>query len=1130
MADVFNAAFSAEPHAQWPAGRFAWDPSQLHALPSPESGSSGDPFLEAGHRDQSLGPVPIGWDEAPSNSPGPAPGAGKETKASRAPKGPLVCQVEGCGHDLSVEKGYYQRYRVCEPHMKLLSLVVNGKPSRFCQQCGRFQELTEFDGSKRSCRARLLQHNARRRKRDPYDTCRKEQTNRKSKSAHPWSGSSDDAEPASRGSVDVSHGVDKAVASYGMDGAVDQGISVHSLGPKVSSSSAAPAWQGGLGSMGVMPMDVPTTAPLPQSILQPLSGQPLSGQPVSGQPLSAGQPLPGQHQSAMANKGYVRWQAASAESLDPLDDVLDSILGTEMDYLDDPGVPVPSRATEARDRLASAGVTVNPAFLPGACLGGLAAQPAPQTADQMWMGSMTSSPAQSGVVLNSNNSFTSGVPVSGPWQQGVGGGVAGLDLAAQQRLKQQRILQQQQMMAQQQQMAATARPSINSGLSIMDTYMGVVSSSTAGGLAGPVSGQGYGPRSSWASANPSGTPELMSGSGVFGGSGDVGMSQATASAAASPFPAAPRPGAQSSFDLARRLVASGGAAAQYKGEDLMVRVSIKIANCTPDQLPPDLYQRLRNLCSAADATVLVQTHDEVSLWPAGAPASAAPQHSVRIADLESAHSLPTIAYVSPAVHVDGTGCASLYVFGTGLARAGVEFFARMQGGYVPVEVQQLAAGGVALPSLAEDTDFGKTAAAALRHVEALKSAGRSAEDVIMIRVRGTPGTGLLLLEAQAGPLLSNWRPCLLSTNAAIAAELSGWGLAALRRGAAAMDSLESFIIDFGRVLDKRSYERPVPPPAVLTSTAVSKTIHEEESDNEEENGDEVFADAVSGSIEGEGGVTLELVCVCERLLGWAADAGLARVSTFLMSALLQYGQSAQAILEAPYADGLSVLHRCARSGNPTAVAALANWAASCGVHAEWGGIGALGVSPLHLAALLPRTWAALSMLPEARAFWAISRATADGASPVHLQRALLRVLPRDAAAHGLAELFAAPKPRAVVRPPVAKHVEASPLSVSSRHVNQDAPLLSVAPDKASGGFAMAPLLASVLAATLAAALLAPRALQMPASDAPDAVIRTEFVGIALLLLSVAGFFLPGKMSAAMLLSQVHPASTCIPTP
>ncbi|PNG99373.1 Squamosa promoter-binding-like protein 9, partial [Tetrabaena socialis] len=46
------------------------------------------------------------------------------------------------------------------------SMVMrDGIEQRFCQQCGRFHGLTEFDGTKRSCRARLQRHNARRRKR-----------------------------------------------------------------------------------------------------------------------------------------------------------------------------------------------------------------------------------------------------------------------------------------------------------------------------------------------------------------------------------------------------------------------------------------------------------------------------------------------------------------------------------------------------------------------------------------------------------------------------------------------------------------------------------------------------------------------------------------------------------------------------------------------------------------------------------------------------------------------------------------------------------------------------------------------------------------------------------------------------
>ncbi|KAK9858841.1 hypothetical protein WJX84_006903 [Apatococcus fuscideae] len=81
-------------------------------------------------------------------------------------KVPMHCQVEGCDKNLSHEKDYYRRYRICEEHLKLSSLLKDGEAQRFCQQCGRFHPLEDFDADKRSCRARLQLHNNRRRKRD----------------------------------------------------------------------------------------------------------------------------------------------------------------------------------------------------------------------------------------------------------------------------------------------------------------------------------------------------------------------------------------------------------------------------------------------------------------------------------------------------------------------------------------------------------------------------------------------------------------------------------------------------------------------------------------------------------------------------------------------------------------------------------------------------------------------------------------------------------------------------------------------------------------------------------------------------------------------------------------------------
>ncbi|KAI5662526.1 hypothetical protein M9H77_21849 [Catharanthus roseus] len=74
------------------------------------------------------------------------------------------CQVDKCEADLSSCKKYHQRHKVCEYHAKAQVVIVAGFRQRFCQQCSRFHDLSEFDDAKRSCRRRLAGHNERRRK------------------------------------------------------------------------------------------------------------------------------------------------------------------------------------------------------------------------------------------------------------------------------------------------------------------------------------------------------------------------------------------------------------------------------------------------------------------------------------------------------------------------------------------------------------------------------------------------------------------------------------------------------------------------------------------------------------------------------------------------------------------------------------------------------------------------------------------------------------------------------------------------------------------------------------------------------------------------------------------------------
>ncbi|XP_076931430.1 squamosa promoter-binding-like protein 12 [Bidens hawaiensis] len=88
----------------------------------------------------------------------------KRSRASYLNSQSPRCQVEGCNLDLASAKDYHRRHRICANHSKSPKVVVAGMERRFCQQCSRFQDLSEFDDKKRSCRRRLSAHNARRRR------------------------------------------------------------------------------------------------------------------------------------------------------------------------------------------------------------------------------------------------------------------------------------------------------------------------------------------------------------------------------------------------------------------------------------------------------------------------------------------------------------------------------------------------------------------------------------------------------------------------------------------------------------------------------------------------------------------------------------------------------------------------------------------------------------------------------------------------------------------------------------------------------------------------------------------------------------------------------------------------------
>ncbi|XP_028759863.1 squamosa promoter-binding-like protein 7 isoform X2 [Neltuma alba] len=93
----------------------------------------------------------------------------KRARTVRVSAGIARCQVPGCEADISELKGYHRRHRVCLRCANASTVMLDGEAKRYCQQCGKFHILSDFDEGKRSCRRKLERHNNRRR-RKPTET------------------------------------------------------------------------------------------------------------------------------------------------------------------------------------------------------------------------------------------------------------------------------------------------------------------------------------------------------------------------------------------------------------------------------------------------------------------------------------------------------------------------------------------------------------------------------------------------------------------------------------------------------------------------------------------------------------------------------------------------------------------------------------------------------------------------------------------------------------------------------------------------------------------------------------------------------------------------------------------------
>lgn len=58
-------------------------------------------------------------------------------------------QIPGCTEPLTKQKAYNAVHRVCDMHMRSLVIDMDGVETRFCQQCGKFEPVDRFEGTKR---------------------------------------------------------------------------------------------------------------------------------------------------------------------------------------------------------------------------------------------------------------------------------------------------------------------------------------------------------------------------------------------------------------------------------------------------------------------------------------------------------------------------------------------------------------------------------------------------------------------------------------------------------------------------------------------------------------------------------------------------------------------------------------------------------------------------------------------------------------------------------------------------------------------------------------------------------------------------------------------------------------------
>ena len=128
----------------WSFDDLLWDPFYWVASPVPPSTCGGAAGGQVGRCVVPTAAAPI---LQPALAP-PRRGGGSGGKKLGG------CLVPGCTTTRELTP-YERRAMLCSQHLKAERVLVDGAFLRFCQKCRRMETLSAFDGTKRSCRARL---------------------------------------------------------------------------------------------------------------------------------------------------------------------------------------------------------------------------------------------------------------------------------------------------------------------------------------------------------------------------------------------------------------------------------------------------------------------------------------------------------------------------------------------------------------------------------------------------------------------------------------------------------------------------------------------------------------------------------------------------------------------------------------------------------------------------------------------------------------------------------------------------------------------------------------------------------------------------------------------------------------